>query len=225
MAGLIIYDFDGVIADSEVLGNTVLAELVTDLGAPTTLDDAYRLFMGKRLSAVLEEIEKLVGCPVPEDFAALFQQQLATRFSTDLQPVSGARNHIAAFAHVPRCIASSSSPDRLALSLEKLNLKAEFGANVFSASLVDRGKPHPDIFLHAAKQMSTQPAHCIVIEDSPTGVEAGIAAGMAVIGLLAGSHIRPGHRDRLVAAGANFVAADFGQAEHITAQLLAQMAG
>ncbi|MHA1525023.1 MAG: HAD family hydrolase [Alphaproteobacteria bacterium] len=223
MAGLIIYDFDGVIADSEVIGNTVLAEMICALGHPTTLDDAYRLYMGKRLTAVVDEIERAVGHPLPPNFASSYQRQLRERFGKDLQPVDGVFEHIEAFVDVPRCIASSSSPDRLALSLEKLNLKSEFGANVFSASLVALGKPHPDIFLYAAKQMGVAPTQCIVLEDSPTGVEAGIAAGMAVIGLLAGSHIRDGHRERLAQAGAHFVAGTYKEAEQLTRRLLAQM--
>jgi beta-phosphoglucomutase-like phosphatase (HAD superfamily) len=111
--------------------------------------------------------------------------------------------------------------DRLTFCLEVLRLEAAFGGHVFSASSVARGKPHPDIFLHAAKMMGVAPSQAIVIEDSGSGVEAGIAAGMTVIGLLAASHIQDGHHERLRAAGAHHVASTFKEAEQITRELLA----
>jgi len=170
MGALIIYDFDGVIADSEVLANTVLAEIVTELGVPTTLEDSYRLYMGKRFVDVIAAVESSVGRPLPSSFASDYQARTLERFRRDLRFVDGARDYIDAFAHLPRCIASSSSPDRLALCLEVLDLRAAFSTHVFSASAVPRGKPDPDIFFHAAKQMGRAPADCIVIEDSVSGV-------------------------------------------------------
>jgi HAD superfamily hydrolase (TIGR01509 family) len=224
MAGLIIYDFDGVIAESEVLANTVLAEIVTELGVPTTLEESYRLYMGKRFADVIAAVEASVGRALPMGFPSEYQARTLERFRKELRFVDGARDYIDAFAHIPRCIASSSSPDRLAVCLDVLGLRSAFGAHVFSASAVPRGKPHPDIFLHAAEQMEATPSDCIVVEDSPSGVEAGIAAGMAVIGLLAASHIQVGHRERLRSAGAHHVASTFKEAEEITRRLLAAMA-
>jgi HAD superfamily hydrolase (TIGR01509 family) len=203
---LIIYDFDGVIAESEVLANTVLAEIVSELGVPTTLEDAYRLYMGKRFADVIAAVEASVGRALPPTFAAEYQARTLDRFRRELTFVAGAAEFIDAFAHVPRCIASSSSPDRLALCLEVLRLESTFGSNVFSASHVARGKPFPDIFLHAAARMGVVPSKCIVIEDSASGVEATTAAGMTAIGLLAAKHIQRGHRDCLMAAGAVHVA-------------------
>ena len=220
---LIIYDFDGVIAESEVLANSVLAEIVTELGVPTTLQDSYRLYMGKRFVDVISAVETRVGRALPATFAAEYQARTLGRFREELQLVNGVRDYIDAFAHVPRCIASSSSPDRLALCLELLGLQSKFGAYVFSASAVARGKPHPDIFVHAAQQMGVDPSKSIVLEDSPSGVEAAIAAGMTVIGILAGSHIQPHHRKRLGAAGAEHIAQSFVEAEEITRRLLATM--
>ena len=164
--GLIIYDFDGVIADSEVLGNAVLAEIVTELDQPTTLEDSYHLYMGKHLAEVVAAIEASVGTPLPDGFAHAYQARTLERFRRDLCAVAGARERIMAFSETPKCIASSSSPDRLALCLGVLGLQAIFGPYVFSASSVARGKPHPDIFLHAAERMGVAPANCIVIEDS-----------------------------------------------------------
>jgi HAD superfamily hydrolase (TIGR01509 family) len=221
MASLIIFDFDGVIAESEVLANTVLAELVTELGVPTSLDDSYRLYMGKRFADVIAAVEASVGRTLPSGFPDQYQARTLDRFRKELRLVDGARDYIDAFAHLPRCIASSSSPDRLALCLDVLGLRELFGAHVFSESAVARGKPHPDIFLHAAGQMRAEPASCIVIEDSASGVQAGVAAGMTVMGLLAASHIQAGHGERLRAAGARFVASTFKEAEETTRRLLA----
>jgi len=223
MGPLLIYDFDGVIADSEVLANAVLAEMVTALGVPTTLEDAYRLYMGKRFSEVIGAVESALGRPAPPAFAADCQTQTLRRFRQELRLVDGARSYIDAFAHLERCIASSSAPDRLALCLDVLGLQSEFGRNVFSASSVARGKPHPDIFLHAAHQMGIPASRSLVLEDSPSGVAAAIAAGMTVIGILAASHIQRDQRQRLCAAGARHVAQSFAEAEAITRRLLAAM--
>jgi beta-phosphoglucomutase-like phosphatase (HAD superfamily) len=106
------------------------------------------------------------------------------------------------------------------LCLDVLQLQSEFGPNVYSASSVARGKPHPDIFFHAAHRMNVIPAHCIVIEDSASGVEAGRAAGMTVVGLLAGSHIQAGHDERLRRAGAQYLSRTFEEAQGITRNFL-----
>jgi HAD superfamily hydrolase (TIGR01509 family) len=216
---LIIFDFDGVIADSEVLSNTVLAECVSEAGLPTTLDDAYRLYMGKRVPEIAAAVQESLGRPLRADFGADFQKRALARFRRDLKAVSGALDYIDAFASLRRCIASTSAPERLAVCLEALDLAETFGANVFSSELVPRGKPHPDIFLYAARQFEIDPADSLVIEDSVGGVQAGVAAGMTVIGLLAASHIRDGHAERLRAAGAHYVADSFDQAAMITDKL------
>ena len=216
MKRLIVFDFDGVLADSEMLANTVLAEFITELGVPTTADDSIRLYMGKRYHEVIAAVEAAVGRPLPAGFAEQFQQRTLSRFRDDLQLVDGARAYVETFVDVPRCIASSSSPDRLAMCLELLHLKDLFGPHVFSASLVARGKPHPDIFLFAAERMSVDPRSALVIEDSAGGVQAAVAAGMTVIGLLAASHIRDGHAAQLKAAGAHHIAATFAEATELT---------
>jgi HAD superfamily hydrolase (TIGR01509 family) len=215
MARAIIFDFDGVIADSEVLSNTVLAEIVTGLGVPTTVEDAYRDYMGKRFHEVIVAIEQAVGRTLPPSFAGEYQGRTLQRFRQALAPITGVREFIAAFADVPRCIASSSSPDRLVVCLEVLDMMALFQGRVFSASNVARGKPHPDIFLHAAAAIGMPADECIVIEDSASGVMAGRAAGCIVIGLLAAGHIREGHAAMLTAAGAHHVAADYREVERV----------
>jgi HAD superfamily hydrolase (TIGR01509 family) len=216
----IIFDFDGVLADSEVLSNSVLAEVVTELGVPTSIDDAYRTYMGKRLSEVIEAIEVAVGRKLPADFADSYQLRTFEAFRARLMPIDGAREFIEAWRGVPQCIASSSSPERLALSLEVLNMTPLFEGRVFSASTVARGKPHPDIFLYAAEKLGVSPADCIVIEDSRGGVTAGRAAGATVIGLTAAGHIQPGHDARLREAGADHVVASFAELDRVIRPLL-----
>ena len=208
------------LADSEVLSNSVIAEIVTELGKPTAVDDAYRTFMGKRLSEVIETIELVIGRKLPPDFTDAYQLRTFDAFRARLKAVVGAREFLEAWREMPSCIASSSPPERLALSLEVLNMTALFEGRVFSASNVARGKPHPDIFLHAAEQLGVEPADCIVIEDSVGGVIAGHAAGATVIGLTAASHVQPGHDVRLRQAGADHVVASFAELDRTVRPLL-----
>jgi HAD superfamily hydrolase (TIGR01509 family) len=209
-----------VLADSEVLSNSVIAEIVTELGVSTSLDDAYRTYMGKRLNEVIDTIARVTGRRLPDDFADHYQRRTFEAFRARLKPVAGARPFVEAWRSLPNCIASSSSPERLALSLEVLNMAALFEGRVFSASNVARGKPHPDIFLHAAEQLGVDPADCIVIEDSAGGVTAARAAGATAIGLTAASHIKPGFDARLHEAGADHVVASFAELDRVVRPLL-----
>ncbi|SDJ22920.1 haloacid dehalogenase superfamily, subfamily IA, variant 3 with third motif having DD or ED/haloacid dehalogenase superfamily, subfamily IA, variant 1 with third motif having Dx(3-4)D or Dx(3-4)E [Bradyrhizobium sp. Rc2d] len=200
--GALIFDFDGVIADSEAIANAVLAETVTALGHSTTLDQALARYSGRRWSEAVAEIEAAIGRPLPSDFSKKLKCTTLERFRTDLKEVRGAANFIRRFSHIPRCIASSSSIDRLQLCLSVLALEAEFVDRVFSADMVQRGKPHPDIFLLAADRLGVPAKECLVIEDSAGGIEAAVAAGMTAVGLCAASHIRAGHHLKLKNAGA-----------------------
>jgi HAD superfamily hydrolase (TIGR01509 family) len=219
MARALIFDFDGVIADSETLANTVLAETVTGLGLPTTLDDALSRYQGRRWPEALELMESGLGRPLPSGFSDDLKAALLRRFQTELSEVAGATDFIRHFSHLPKCIASSSSFNRLQLCLDVLALSHEFGENVFSADMVERGKPHPDIFLFAAKRIGVAPSDCIVIEDSASGVRAGVAAGMIVIGLCAGSHLRDGHAQRLREAGGHHIADTWIEATKLVVEL------
>jgi beta-phosphoglucomutase-like phosphatase (HAD superfamily) len=204
--GALIFDFDGVIADSEALANAVLAETVSALGRQTSLDEALTRYMGKRWQEVVALIESDIGQAVPDGFSDRLKLATLNRFRAELREVQGAGAFIRHFAHLARCIASSSSLDRLQVCLDVLGLAGEFGDNVFSADMVERGKPHPDIFLFAARKIQIPPENCLLIEDSASGVVAGRAAGMTVVGLCAGSHSRAGHAQRLTDAGALFTA-------------------
>jgi len=216
--GALIFDFDGVIADSEAIANTVLAETVTGLGHATTLDQALARYMGRRWTEVVAEIEAAIGKPVPSNFSDQLKFATLERFRTDLKEVSGATAFIRRFSHIPRCIASSSSIDRLQLCLSVLGLEAEFGDHVYSADMVARGKPHPDIFLYAASKLGVNPNECLVIEDSAGGIRAAVAAGMTAVGLSAASHIREGHDLKLHDAGAVHLAQSWSDVERLTLQ-------
>ena len=221
MKRLIVFDFDGVIADSEMLANAVLAEIVTELGAPMMLEGSLQAFTGKRFDEVIAMVSAMTGRSVADCAAVNLERRTIARFRRELKEVAGVRAYLDAFGHVKRCIASSSSPQRLAACLDILGFADAFGSNVYSASLVARGKPHPDIFLHAAAQSGVSPTDAIVIEDSENGVRAAVAAEMTVVGLLAASHIRPGHDERLRNAGAHHVAYSYGEVDEITRRLLA----
>ncbi|MGY3589936.1 HAD superfamily hydrolase (TIGR01509 family) [Bradyrhizobium sp. USDA 4341] len=216
--GALIFDFDGVIADSEAIANTVLAKTVSDLGHPTTLDQALTRYSGKRWVDVVAEIEAAIGRPLPTDFLSAFHRATLDRFRSDLKEVSGATDFIRKFSGIPRCIASSSSMDRLQLCLSVLGLEAEFDGRVFSADMVARGKPHPDIFLLAAEKLGAKPSECLVIEDSAGGIKGAVAAGMSTIGLCAASHIRDSHHAVLRSAGAVHLANSWREVEHIARQ-------
>jgi HAD superfamily hydrolase (TIGR01509 family) len=198
---LLIFDCDGVLVDSEHLACAALAEVMTTLGHSMTADEAMRTFAGRSLKDVLARAERLLSRPIPKDLGEQAAVQLMARFRRELQAVAGVKEAIAALPY-RRCVASSSDPSRLTLSLDVTGLSALFGNNVFSAVEVANGKPAPDLFLLAARRLGEDPSSCIVIEDSVLGVEAAGAAGMAAIGFAGASHANPGLAERLAAAGA-----------------------
>lgn len=210
MFELLIFDFDGVVADSESLACAIAAAYATELGAPMSAQEGLNFMMGKRVTDVAALIAERGGA-VPEDFADELLKRTLEGFAGRLEPVAGVESFLQAHRGLKRCIASSSSHRRLAVSLEKLGLQAWFDGRVFSVDEVARGKPSPDIFLHAANRMAVAPGKTLVIEDSVTGVKAGAAAGMSVAGLLAGSHIGPDHADALRSAGATLVVESYAE--------------
>nr|WP_303683661.1 HAD family phosphatase [Brevundimonas naejangsanensis] len=202
---LIIFDYDGVIADSELLNNAALAEVLTRIGLPTTTDQAIAQYMGKRWLDCRPLVEGQLGRSCPDDVVEDWTRLCHERASTVLTPVEGLLNFMDG-RRQPRCVASSSPPDWIELGLARFGLAEQMGP-IFSAAVhVTRGKPHPDLFLHAAQTMGADPAKTVVLEDSPVGVRAGLAAGMQVIGLCAGGHVRDGHGEQLSQAGAHRIA-------------------
>ncbi len=202
---LIIFDYDGVIADSELLNNAALAEVLTGIGLPTTTDQAIARYMGKRWLDCRPLVDEQLGSPCSDDVVVEWTRLCHERASTILTPVEGLLSFMDGRKQ-PRCVASSSPPDWIELGLARFGLAGQMGS-IFSAAVhVTRGKPHPDLFLHAAQSMGVDPGKTVVIEDSPVGVRAGLAAGMQVIGLCAGGHVRDGHAEQLSKAGAHRIA-------------------
>jgi len=201
---LLIYDCDGVLVDSEVLASEALAELMTMLGHPMTTAVCARVFGGRSVNDVLTRANEILGRPIPDDLGKKAAQQLMARFRQELKPVTGAAAAVASLPY-PRCVSSSSAPERLRLSLEVTGLAPLFGPHVFSAAQVTHSKPAPDLFLLAARRLGKAPSQAIVIEDSTLGITAARAAGMASIGFVGASHVTEDLAARLTEAGADLI--------------------
>lgn len=186
--GLVIFDCDGVIADSEILSASVLIAQLAGLGLEVSAEDVRRNFLGRSFPTVAGLIRDRFGTPLPGDFEAEYRRILLDRFATELRPTPGFGPMLDALA-LPCCVATSSSPQRVTRTLDLLGLTERFGAHVFTASQVARGKPAPDLFLFAADRMGVAPARALVVEDSPPGLVAAIAAGMHVLHYRGGAHL------------------------------------
>lgn len=201
---MIIFDCDGVLADSEILSNAIDAEFMRSAGWQITAEDIIRDHIGQPKAVIWEQIAAKRGAPWPDGLLAAADQALVARMETELQPVAGIR---AALERLPgpKAVASSSGLVKLRRSLQICGLSGFFGPHIYSASQVARGKPFPDVFLFAASQCGMAPAACVVLEDSVAGVTAALAAGMRVAGFTGGRHSFPGHTEKLLAAGAGRV--------------------
>jgi HAD superfamily hydrolase (TIGR01509 family) len=183
VTGLVIFDNDGVLVDSERLANTILAELLTEAGLPYTFDEAVRDFMGGSMTSMREKAEAQLGRPLPADLEDRYHQRLFDGFA-NLQAVEGVEGVLDDLeaAGTPYCLASSGTHQRIRTALTAVGFLDRFAGRIFSAEDVAHGKPAPDLFLHAAATLGVQPADCVVVEDSPLGVAAANAAGMTVFG-------------------------------------------
>ncbi|WP_252733821.1 HAD family hydrolase [Paracoccus marinaquae] len=187
--GLIIFDCDGVIADSEILSAEVLIDQLAALEIGLTAEDVRRDFLGRSFPTVAATIRERFGRPLPDDFEAAYRRRLLDRFEHDLRPTPGLAAMLDRLQW-PACVATSSSPERVGRTLDLLDLARRFGPHVFTASQVARGKPAPDLFLFAAARMGVAPARTVVVEDSPPGIAAAEAAGMAVLHYRGGAHLK-----------------------------------
>lgn len=205
---LVIFDCDGVLVDSEPLSLRSLIEALADQGVALTEADAAARFLGRSFKTVLGAIRSEFGVMLNEAAIAALRARQQALFRAHLQPVPHVADLVAATA--PRnCVASSSDPQRIALSLGLTGLAPHFGERVFSAVEVAQGKPAPDLFLRAASVMQADPARCVVIEDSPVGVQAARRAGMAALGFTGGGHATgAGYAETLERAGASAIIDD-----------------
>lgn len=187
---LVIFDCDGVLIDSEIISARMLVAELSRMGL--TIDLAYveQHFLGRSYPVVMDTIRREFGLDLPPDFEAQYREALLAAFEKDLRVVPHVHEVLTRIG-VPFCVATSSSPRRVEMSLDLVGLSDVIGNRVFTSTLVPRGKPAPDLFLYAAAQMGADPARTLVIEDSLTGLRAGLAAGMTVWRFVGGSHLGP----------------------------------
>ena len=186
-APLVIFDCDGVLVDSEPISFAVLRQTLTSAGVELEESHAYRQFLGKSMASITRMIAEEFEIALSEDHIESMLTELYARFQAELQPIPVIVDMLAGLT-LPHCVASSSQPERIRLSLTKTGLIGFFEPNIFSATMVRKGKPEPDLFLHAAKSMGFAPGDCIVVEDSPAGIQAAHSAGMKVFAFTGGSH-------------------------------------
>jgi HAD superfamily hydrolase (TIGR01509 family) len=193
----LIFDCDGVLVDSEVITNRVFVGMLNELGLRLSLDDMFERFVGRSMPQCLTLIAQLLGREVPEEFLPEFQIRIAAALESELKAVDGIESVLESIK-LPYCVASSGTHAKMRLTLGLTGLLTKFQGRMFSVTEVAQPKPFPDVFLHAAKQLNAASSACVVIEDTPTGVRAGVAAGMTVFGFCAHT---PKHR--LLEAGAH----------------------
>ena len=215
----LIFDFDGVLVESEYVGNAQIAECLTGLGHPTTIEQAMAEFMGLSGRDFLAAIERWIGRPVPEEFHRARKEEDARVLREGIEAVAGAVAFVEMLPpELPRAVASSSSTRWIEAHLDHLKLRHHFEPNIFSGrEHVARGKPAPDLYHHAAAAMGVPIERIAVVEDSPVGVTGAVASGAFVVGLAAGRHCFDGHDARLKALGAHAVAHSFGDVAEILA--------
>jgi HAD superfamily hydrolase (TIGR01509 family) len=216
---LIIFDCDGVLVDSEIIAHQLLAQMMTDLGHPMSTAEAIEKFAGRSLADILPLLEATLGRSIPDHLGQRYGDLLLERLRRDLKPLPGVKTAIAALQY-RRCVASSSSLDRIRLSLDVTGLTPLFGSNIFSATEVAHGKPAPDLYLFAAEMMAVSPERCVVIEDAALGAIAGRAAGMKVIGFTGATHATKDAERHLAAAGACAVISSMAELPDAVARVM-----
>jgi HAD superfamily hydrolase (TIGR01509 family) len=193
----IIFDCDGTLVDSEVLGNQVLVECIAELGLEIPLAEALVEFTGRKMADTVALIERRLGRAVPPDFVPEVRRRMATLFEALLQPMPGVEMLLRNLP-IPYCVASNGPREKMEVSLRAAGLLPYFSGNIFSGYDIGSWKPAPELFLHAARALGVSPERCAVVEDSLPGVQAGNAAGMSVFGFAPS-----GNGGLLAAAGAH----------------------
>jgi beta-phosphoglucomutase-like phosphatase (HAD superfamily) len=215
----ILFDFDGVLVESEYAGNKHLADYLTGIGHPITADESMVRFVGYAGADFLSRVEAFIGGPLPDDFgeARRIEDERAVR--EGVGEVAGAAAFVRSLpADLPRAIVSSSRTNWIDAHLRHIGLRDAFGEHLYSGrEHVARGKPAPDLYLHAADRLGVPIADCAVIEDSVVGATGAVASGAYVIGLCAGTHCGVGHDARLREVGVSAVAADFAEVARLLA--------
>jgi HAD superfamily hydrolase (TIGR01509 family) len=194
---LIIFDCDGVLVDSELITNRIFCGMLNDLGIPVSLEESFEQFVGRSMPQCLEIVARLLGRPVPDEFVQAYQARIGAALRSELKAVPDIEVALATVG-IPYCVASSGTHEKMNTTLGVTGLLPSFRGRMYSVTEVARSKPFPDVFLYAASQSGVAAAACAVVEDTPTGVRAGVAAGMTVFGYCA---LTP--KQRLIEAGAH----------------------
>ena len=207
----IIFDFDGVLLESEFEGNLLLAELLTDLGHRTTVEEAIKHYVGLNGPEFIAAIEERIGEPLPTEFHERRKEQSVRALREGVRAVAGAVEFVRSLPPgLPIALASSSSTRWLNGHLMHLGLADAFGEHVYSGrEHVERSKPAPDLYLFAAERLGVDIGRSVILEDSEVGVTGALASGARVIGLAAGKHCFDDHADALRARGVEHVAHSF----------------
>ena len=180
----VIFDCDGVLVDSEPLGNQVMVDMANELGAHINLDYAYNHFKGNSLKNCVSQIADLLNAGMPSNFESEYRRRSFEKFKKEIQPVEGSLDLIKNLK-IPFCVASSGPENKIRLNLELTGLLPYFESNIFSCYTIQKWKPNPAVFLWAAESMGFQPSECLVIEDSLIGVNAALEGGFDVFGFTA----------------------------------------
>ena len=181
----IIFDCDGVLVDTEKIGNGILLAMAQEHGFEMELEDAYRYFNGRNLKDCFRHIEEAIDQKLPDNFETEYREKSFEAFKTQVKPMKGIEDFIAKLK-IPYCVASSGPVEKIRLNLEVSGLIDKFENKIFSSYQIGSWKPEPGIFLHAAQQMGFEVKDCIVIEDSKAGVKAGVSGGFKVYGFVNG---------------------------------------
>jgi HAD superfamily hydrolase (TIGR01509 family) len=196
----VIFDCDGVLVDSEVIASRIFAECLAEAGIALSVDEAMAFGVGKSAVTLAAAVEAEFGRTLPAGFTEGMRARVMDQFTRELRPVEGVGQLLATLKPA-RCVASNSHIDRVRHALTTTGLLPHLDPYLYTAAMVARGKPAPDLFLFAAARHGVEPAQCLVIEDSLSGVAAALAAGIPVVGFTGGSHCRPGHADAMLEAG------------------------
>ena len=185
---MVIFDCDGVLVDSEAIGNRFIAEALTLAGIPISAEGALSKFLGGKLTQIKEDAEKQLGFSLPSNWVDEIYKKQFSEFRKNLKSISGIEDVLDVLERIntPVCVGSNGPLNKMEVSLGVTKLKDRFLGRIFSADQVENPKPAPDLYLYCAAQMGGLPQHCLVIEDSPRGASAGVAAGMSVFGYTGG---------------------------------------
>jgi HAD superfamily hydrolase (TIGR01509 family) len=217
--GAILFDFDGVLIESEYIGNRQIADYLTGIGHPTTPEQSMANFMGLAGPDFHAALERWICRPIPDSFHEAREAEDTRVMAEGIGAVAGAVAFVRSLpAELPKAVVSSSSTRWIRRHLDHIGLSDAFGDHIYSgAEHVTRGKPAPDLYLYGAAQLGVAIERCAILEDSPVGATGAVASGGHVIGLCAGSHCGVDHAERLKAIGVDAIAMDFDEVRRLVA--------